>query len=361
MATNDLADGDRLRLGIIGLGRVAERFHLPALRKSSRWQVVGTCDPRAERRELAQKSLRNIPAYFDVAELLNQVSMDAVLIATPPAEHAHLASQTLVNGQHVLVEKPFGVSRSDARSIVSTASASSRISAAGYNRRFKASYQELKRELMDGLEKTIQGVRFELGFPPRQWDPISGYLADLRAGGGVILDVTAHQFDLIPWLFQAGIERLRVTGENDANGAGHEIGFELELSNGVVCECIARHGIAYTELLEVRTDARLYLAHPTGLIAIEQPVRRLAHRLAAVRNWIDRKLIRLGLLEDELAASYHSQLEGFASYLIDGAAGEIARGEDAVRVHAALEALSHARNEIGEWARIPEYGLPSSE
>ena len=351
LGTKHSQDEPRLRLALIGFGRAAERFHLPALMGSDRFDLAGVCDPLAQRRDLARKAIADVPIFGDPAELIADTDPDALLIATPPREHARLASWALMNGRHVLVEKPFAISLSDARSIASAASANSRCAAAGYNRRFKSSYGKLKRRLADSNHE-ILSVRFELGVAPGKWDPVSGYLNDSRAGGWVDLDVVSHQLDLLPWLYDSRIDKIRIVEDYSVSRHSQNIRFELSLSNGMLCECIARHGNDYTEHLGVRTATRHYLAHPTGLIAIRPRDGLNIYKLAAARNWMDRKFIRLGLREDEMGASYQRQLEEFAAYVTGAGAGDLATANDAIRVHAALEALAEARASPGVWTGL---------
>lgn len=168
------------------------------------------------------------------------------------------------------------------------------------------------------------------------------------------LDVVSHQLDLLPWLFNSRIEKIRIVEDYSLSRHSQDIRFVLSLSNGVLCECIARHGNDYTEHLGVRTASSYYLAHPTGLIAIRPRAGLNIHRLAAARNWMDRKLIRLGMREDEMAASYQRQLDEFAAYSAGAGAGNLATANDAIRVHAALEALNEANTHSGVWVSLRE-------
>ena len=46
--------GERLRLGVVGCGRVFERYHLPALRRSRDWEIAAVCDRLPERLDRAR-------------------------------------------------------------------------------------------------------------------------------------------------------------------------------------------------------------------------------------------------------------------------------------------------------------------
>src|SRR5262245_57554338 len=98
-----------VRLGIVGCGQVVEWYHLPALKRSSDWQLAAVCEPLPARREWVQQHYPGLPAFASLPELLARSAVEALLIATPPATHYALAMQALEAGRHVMVEKPMAL------------------------------------------------------------------------------------------------------------------------------------------------------------------------------------------------------------------------------------------------------------
>ncbi len=113
--------GDRVRLGIIGAGRIAQVAHLPALVKAANIELVAISDPSAM---LAEGIARRygIAGFTDTEELLRQ-DLDAVLIATPDRFHHALGLLALRAGKHVLMEKPLAATVSEARELADLADA----------------------------------------------------------------------------------------------------------------------------------------------------------------------------------------------------------------------------------------------
>lgn len=64
------------------------------------------CDFRTERLNIAKKLYPNISAINDYQVALNDLKVDAVVIATPVFTHFELAKKSLLLGKHVLIEKP---------------------------------------------------------------------------------------------------------------------------------------------------------------------------------------------------------------------------------------------------------------
>lgn len=98
------APPSQLRLGVVGLGRIAQVAHLPAATKADRVQLAAVCDASPA---LVAPVARHyeVPGFVDMGQLLGE-ELDAVLIATPDRSHVPLATLALRAGKHVLVEKP---------------------------------------------------------------------------------------------------------------------------------------------------------------------------------------------------------------------------------------------------------------
>lgn len=96
-----------LRIGLIGLGDIAVRAHLPALEREPRARLLVVCDVDEERLGAAPPGVR---ATTDVASVLVDPDLDAVVIATPPSATAGLVRTALEAGKWVLAEKPLALS-----------------------------------------------------------------------------------------------------------------------------------------------------------------------------------------------------------------------------------------------------------
>src|SRR5512138_1656750 len=102
---------DRLRVGIIGAGRIAGFVHVPSLRLcADRCEVAAV----ASRREEAARAFAQqweIPRVFaDWRTLLAEPAIDAVVICLPSGLTAEVAAAALAAGKHVLCEKPLALS-----------------------------------------------------------------------------------------------------------------------------------------------------------------------------------------------------------------------------------------------------------
>jgi len=104
-----------LRLGVVGLGRIAQVAHLPATTKADRVYLAAVCDASPTLVERVAKRYE-VPGFTDIGQLLGE-DIDAVLVATPDRSHLPLATSALRAGKHVLVEKPLADDVSGAEEI----------------------------------------------------------------------------------------------------------------------------------------------------------------------------------------------------------------------------------------------------
>ncbi len=110
---------DRIRLGVIGAGRIAQVAHLPATAKAAGIRLVAISDPSSEL-VTAVGARHGVDAFTDTDELL-ALDLDAVLIAVPDRFHLPLGLHALEAGKHVLMEKPLAMTAAEAQRLADAA------------------------------------------------------------------------------------------------------------------------------------------------------------------------------------------------------------------------------------------------
>jgi len=114
-------------------------------------RLVAGIDPYAERTPNSQ-TLREagIPIYADLGSFLVQRTADLVIVSAAIHLHLPLTRMALEHGSHVLCEKPLCATISEAREMLSTAKATGKVVAVGYQWSFSAAVQRLKKDILDG-------------------------------------------------------------------------------------------------------------------------------------------------------------------------------------------------------------------
>jgi predicted dehydrogenase len=208
-----------LGVALIGLGRVAERIHLPALKAITNLKLLGACEVNAARREQVARTF-SIPAvYADAGELLERQRPDLVIIGTPPALHLPHCLAALAGGAHVFCEKPFVEHVADADQIISAAQQAGRLVAVNNQYRYMAMYRETRTRLARGefgRPFLIQAWE-QMNHPPSAEKNWRAQLVQstLFEFGTHALDLMCFMFDALPETITAQIPHPRADIDAD--------------------------------------------------------------------------------------------------------------------------------------------------
>ena len=196
---------ESLKIGIVGLGGIATRMHIPALAKIPGVTIVAGAEINQQQAERTQRRF-NIPQlYSSYEEMYEQEPLDAVYICLPNFLHFAAVQKALKQGLHVFCEKPMGLSATEAAEMARLAEEQNRLLMPGYNMRYVTNYaraRELIRSKRLGKILQIQMTLARPG-PYAGWDPKSDWY--FKQGNlGVLYDQGGHGIDLIR--FVCGVE-----------------------------------------------------------------------------------------------------------------------------------------------------------
>ncbi len=192
----------QLKLGIIGCGGIAGTKHLPSIREVGGAEVVAFCDVIPER---AQKSaeefgVRNSKVFDDYRELL-KLDLDAVYVCTPNRSHSIITVEALRSGKHVMCEKPMAINYAEAQKMLAAAKESGKLLTIGYQNRYRADSQYLKKACQAGDLGEIYFAKANA--VRRRAVPTWGvFLNEYEQGGGPLIDIGTHALDLTLWMME---------------------------------------------------------------------------------------------------------------------------------------------------------------
>jgi len=217
-----------VRIGVIGVGMIAQREHIPGYLESGEAEIVAIADPWEERvREVAERF--EIPnAFTDWRKVVQRKDIDAVSVCTPNTTHAEITIAAAKAGKHVLVEKPMATSMAEVDAMISAAEKAGVILMVEQTLRFYPECEVAKDILESGILGKIQTVRGRVSHGgPEYWSPTGKwFLQKKQAFGGTLCDLAIHGIDLIRWLvgepitevagFQALLEKPDADVEDNA-------------------------------------------------------------------------------------------------------------------------------------------------
>ena len=185
---------DDIGVGLVGYGLGGRAFHAPFIRTTAglSLRAVVSRDPAK-----VQTDLPSIPVVSSIEALLADPDIGLVVISSPDALHAEHALAALRAGKHVLIDKPFATTLSDAREVASEAEARGLLLSVFHNRRWDADFLTLRRLIREGTLGEI--VQFESHFD--RWRPYpAGTWKEAREGGSW-QDLGPHLVDQALQLF----------------------------------------------------------------------------------------------------------------------------------------------------------------
>jgi predicted dehydrogenase len=160
---------ERIRIGVIGCGLVAQVMHLPYLRElDDLYEIAGVCDLSPSRVEAVGELYGVSRRTTDWRELLTW-PLDAVMVLIA-GSHAPVAEAAFDAGLHVFAEKPLALSVAEGRAMVAHAARAGRVLMTGYMKRYDPAYELLQAQ-MGGLGE-IRHARLTT-----QESPFQGYVA----------------------------------------------------------------------------------------------------------------------------------------------------------------------------------------
>ena len=230
----------KLRIGVVGLGGIAQKAWLPVLGATDGWTLQAAWSPGKE------KALRICEGWrIPYADSLEQLAAqcDAVFVHTSTASHFEVVSRLLNAGVHVCVDKPLADKLNEAESLVELAARRKLTLMVGFNRRFAPLYRELK---------TQMGSAASLRMDKHRSDSVGH---DLRF---TLLDDYLHVVDTALWL-AGGTARLsggslQTTAQGEMLYAEHHFSTpQLEVTTSM-----HRRAGSQREWVQAVTDGGLY-------------------------------------------------------------------------------------------------------
>lgn len=150
-----------IRIGVIGLGEVAQCMHLPILQDlCDTYQVTAVSDIAPSLVAYVQNKYHIPEAYSSAAELLARSNIDAVLILSPDQYHGEYAAMALQAGKHVFLEKPAALCLDELNTLIELQKKyPHQILMVGYMRRYAGPFLKAK-EILSNSQMKTEYLRF---------------------------------------------------------------------------------------------------------------------------------------------------------------------------------------------------------
>jgi predicted dehydrogenase len=188
-----------IRVAVVGLGKMGIS-HLAIIGAHAGVEVAAVCDGSEYVVDVLAK-YTGVRTYTDYARMLDEVPLDAVILATPSRAHVEMVRAALTKGVHVFCEKPFTLDWREARDLANLAADKQLVNQVGYHCRFIGAFQEIKRLIDAGVIGKISHVLAEAYGPVILKPSGSTWRSQKSEGGGCLYDYAAHPINLVNWYF----------------------------------------------------------------------------------------------------------------------------------------------------------------
>ncbi len=281
-----------LAVAVIGAGIISE-YHVDGLVAAGGATVAALVGRDQARTKARAEALNIARAETDLAAVLADPAIDAVVIATPDATHEAIAIAALEAGKPVLLQKPMAMSSVECRAIVAAAARTGTRLSVSFMHRYFPEVFWLREELASGRLGKVHGIRMRNATPGADW--ADWFYAPGSVAGGVVMQLGVHGIDLVEHIF-GPIESVQATMRTQMPerrlADGRTIHSTLEdtvFANYVLAAGpLVSHEMSFTERggcdrfrLEVYTEAAtVWLRSPRGSAAI------LAPDLTGTKDWV---------------------------------------------------------------------------
>lgn len=264
-----------VRLGVIGFGRLAQNYYVPALRRMRDVaHVVAVGDPNEACCAAARKLLPGAAVYDAPSTVYEHALLDAVLVASPPA--AHLAALRDVAAKpklRVFMEKPL-LPPGESAALVPDA-VRPRVMV-NFNRRFWPRYQAIATAAQSGRLGTLRAVEVGLQVNVSKWLAVTQHRVE-AGHGGALYDLGSQMIDLAGAIVGRRPDRVRTAAQTKRWEHDHltlTLGFP-----GTDVEATCR--VAYDD----STWERVAVTGEAGRVFVDDPNRALhfGHASASTR------------------------------------------------------------------------------
>ncbi len=300
---------DKVRIALIGGGLQAQTAYLPYLRKNRHVTIKALCDTDEAKLHALKLRFEIETVTTSYNRILNDESIDAVIITAPNYLHHPMALAALDYGKHVMLELPMALNSEQAEEMVTKAKEKKLLLALAHSNHFRPD-TILMRQLME--RKEIGRLTYaKTGWlrSTEKWHLTGWRKEHLSAGGGAFLTLGIPIIDMS--LFVIGNRTVTAI-----SGTAFKRNAEIEVEDSAVAQLrFADNAMLTLEVSWILHQPRdiLYLnVYGTKGAALINPLeihREMFNRLVNVAPSIDAKTIK--------PCSYQGQINAFVAAIVE--------------------------------------------
>lgn len=196
----------KLRIGIIGAGRIG-KLHannlVSRVKDAELAAISDVYEPAAK--DLAEK-LGVANYYSDYHKILEDPTIDAVFICSSTDTHSPISIEAAQAGKHIFCEKPIDHDLDKIKKVLDEVKKAGVKYQVGFNRRFDRNFSHVHDVVKNGGIGDVQIVKVT------SRDPEAPPLSYVKVSGGIFVDMTIHDFDMVRYLSGSEVTEVSAFG-----------------------------------------------------------------------------------------------------------------------------------------------------
>ena len=195
-----------LNIALIGAGRIGQVHASTIAYRVPGARLAAVYDPISAAAESVAEKFHLPKIAQNSDEIMTDPTIDAVLICTPTATHAPLIIAAAAAGKHIFCEKPIALDLATTDAAIAAARAAEVHLQVGFNRRWDSNYVRVREAIAAGELgnlRTLHVISRDSGPPP---------ISYVKTSGGIFLDMTIHDWDMLRFLSGSEIKEVYVMG-----------------------------------------------------------------------------------------------------------------------------------------------------
>lgn len=191
-----------INIGVLGTGRIG-KIHIKNLLNHTKINLKAIVDPHADKEFI---NSINIPCYEDKKAIFEDDNIQGVFICTPSNTHYELIKEAITANKAVFCEKPVDLDMKRILEIKNLVEQKNAFLQVGFNRRFDSNFKRIADLVKEGEVGALihtQIISRDFMPPPRAY---------IEGSGGMFMDMSIHDFDMLSFLTQKEVETVFVSG-----------------------------------------------------------------------------------------------------------------------------------------------------
>ncbi|WP_125154289.1 inositol 2-dehydrogenase [Clostridium rectalis] len=196
----------KIKIGVVGMGRIGKLHTENIIRNFKNVEVKAVSDVCIENAKEWANNLGINNVYEDYQKILNDKEIDSVLICSSTNTHTQLIIESARAKKNIFCEKPIGYDIEEITKALKVVKETGVKLQIGFNRRFDHNFSKVRNIIEEGAVGQPHIIKVT------SRDPEEPPIEYIKVSGGMLFDMTIHDFDMVRYLSGSDVEEVYTTG-----------------------------------------------------------------------------------------------------------------------------------------------------